>query len=187
MKNCMLITPLSFYGWHKSITKELKRRGYNVELMNDEYPNNTLGLMIGNHFNKLARLITYYKFKKHIETYKKKYDLIIIFKGRGMSKELIELLSKQTVRIIAYNFDSFKYNKHTINWYYSLEKFNTFDFDDSKNFTLNRIDLFSDYFPQKKIKIKDIDISCIVKNHSDRLEYLDTVYSTLSNEFNFKT
>lgn len=185
MKKCLLICPLSFYGWHTSISAELKRRGYDVVLSNDEYPNNILGLVIGNFFNRLARKLTYKKLKKQFDMHNVQYDLILIFKGRGVSSELIELLSSRSNKIVAYNFDSFKYFPHALNWSSRVENYKTFDFFDSSNHSIQRVDLFSDYEPSNQIS-KNIDFSCVMKNHSERLQYLDDIHSTLGGKYSFK-
>lgn len=185
MKKCLLICPLSFYGWHASISSELENRGYDIELSNDEHPNNILGLLIGNFLNKLSRKLTYTKFKKKLQASEQNYDLILIFKGRGVSSDLIELLSSHSNKIVAYNFDSFQYFPHALKWFQQIEHYKTFDFSDSSSHSIDRVDLYSDH-TLVDLPIKNIDFSCIMKNHSDRLQYLDFVYSTLGEKYSFK-
>jgi hypothetical protein len=179
MKSCLIISPTSFYGLHSSIAKEISSRGYYVTIMNDEYPNSQLGLLIGNFANALSRLITYRHYYALLNNSSIKYDLIVIFKGRGVSLRLIELLRNHAQRVISYNWDSLRYFNGPINWYKSVDKYSTFDFTDSNEINVQRIDLFSERC-STEISNKNIDISCIMKNHSDRLVYLDRIYKALN-------
>lgn len=184
VKRCLLISPLSFYGWHSVISKELENRGYTVELMNDEYPQGTIGLLLGNFVNKLVRKLTYKKFAQYLENKSTNYDLVLIFKGRGVSDKLINLLSKNSTKTIAYNFDSFKYFRYSLDWYTKVDQYKTFDFKDSEDYGIQRIDLFSDASYTGTVN-KKIDISCVMKNHSERLVYLDEVYGILKDKCTF--
>ncbi len=185
MKKCLLITPLSFYNFHSAIVKEISSRGYFVDLMNDEYPETLFGQFLGNFFNFIVRRITIRRFSDYFSQGGKHYDLIIIFKGRGVSINLLDLLRANSDRVISYNWDSFGYFNGPLKWLNNVDSYKTFDFTDSANHNLNRVDLFSEYvvddFPEK-----NIDISCVMKNHSDRLVYLDKIYALLANDYIFK-
>lgn len=185
MKKCLLITPLGFYGWHSMIANELTSRGYTVDLMNDEYPEGLIGVLFGNFINIISQKITLTKFNNYFKKNNNRYDVTIIFKGRGISKELIELCRLHSDKIIGYNYDSFKYSNKPLNWFKYVDLYKTFDFLDSVNYNLQKVDLFSDY-KIDSIPNKEIDISCLIKNHSDRLVYLDKIYTLLGNDYNFK-
>jgi hypothetical protein len=169
---------------HAPIAKEISSREYSVDVMNDEYPNSLFGLFLGNFFNLLVRKLTLKKFKNYFSSSGKRYDLIIIFKGRGMSMELLKLLSAHSDRVISYNWDSFGFFNEPLKWLKAVDSYKTFDFVDSVNYHLKRVDLFSECFFDSSLK-KDIDISCVIKNHSDRLLYLDRIFTALGSSYSF--
>lgn len=185
MKRCLLVTPLSFYSWHTTMAKEFTDRGYNVDMMNDEYPEGLMGLLLGNFLNFISRKITLDRFKEYFEDNRMGYDLIIIFKGRGLSTDLLKLLKLNSNRVVAYNFDSFNYFSNPLKWYKEASVYKTFDFIDAVEHHIERVDLFSDSFIEI-LPEKIVDISCVIKNHSDRLVYLDKIYSALYKDFSFK-
>lgn len=184
MKKCLIISPLHFYSWHTAISNEFVARDYVVEVMNDEYPQGVIGTILGTLFNKLARELTYIKYKKYLSCSHSKFDVVIIFKGRGISSELINLLSKNSKKVIAYNFDSFDYSPYPLNWMDKVDSYKTFDFKDSLEYQIEKVDLFSgsrfENFP-----LKENDFSCVMKNHSQRLKYLDEIYGILSDSYSF--
>ena len=47
---CLLITPKRFYLFHEFLSGALEERGYKVNVVNEEYPNNILGVLLGNFF-----------------------------------------------------------------------------------------------------------------------------------------
>lgn len=184
MKRCLLVTPLSFYSWHSAVKLELENIGYKVDIINDEYPNNTLGLIIGNILNRISQKLTL----KTVRTFLKsqaQYDLILIFKGRGVSSDLVDDFNRHSKRTIAYNFDSFGYFPNSLKWYKKVSSYKSFDYVNSQQYGLKQVDLYSDK-KLEEIVPKTIDISCIMKNHSDRLKYLDEVYGYLGSDYNFK-
>lgn len=185
MKRCLLVTPLSFYSWHSTMANEISSRGYSVDVMNDEYPEGILGLLLGNFLNSVSQKITLKKFKIYFQENNKQYDLVIIFKGRGISRELLGLLKSHADRVIGYNFDSFNYFRNPLKWMKDVNAYKTFDFIDSENYQIERVDLFSDSF-NETLPEKTIDISCIMKNHSDRLVYLNKIYTDLYKNYSFK-
>jgi hypothetical protein len=184
MKKVLLITPLSFYGWHSVISAELEARGYSVDLMNDEYPRGILGLLLGNFLNAITRSLTIRKFERYLSSKENGYDLVLIFKGRGMSKRLVSMLSKCSKKVVAYNFDSFDYFGQPLRWYKTVDSYKTFDFEDSKKHGIERVDLFSERRVGSHNR-KTVDFSCVMKNHSERLVYLDEIYSLFSDKYSF--
>ena len=142
MSKCLLIFPQSFYSFSNYIKNHLTSIGYDVETINDEFPDNTLGKIMGTlqlsiHTYISENVIT----EKYVNG--KTYDLILIFKGRGMSKPLIEKFKLISPKVIAYNFDSFSYFKNAKTWYKSVNSYYTFDYKDAKNFSIPIIELFS--------------------------------------------
>jgi hypothetical protein len=172
---CLLITPKRFYIFHEYFAKAMEMRGYKVSVVNDEYPNNIIGVLLGNFIPYISRFITF----KFFSTYLKKdteYDIIIVIKGRGISKKTIKHFRNHTKKIIGYNFDSFKYNPNPLEWMNDVDKYATFDHQDSIDHEIEKIELFASI---KNIEVtkKTTDLSVVLKNHSDRLLYLDQISS----------
>ena len=86
---CLLITPKRFYIFHKFLASALEERGYKVNIVNDEYPENIVGVLLGIFFSPISKYLTYKYFSK-ILNQNIKYDAIIIVKGRGISKKAIK-------------------------------------------------------------------------------------------------
>ena len=174
-KNCLLIIPKHFYSFQKQFKSELEKRGYRVTVANDEYPENIWGLLMGKLKIPLTKKYTYYQIKKHFLK-AQYYDLILIFKGRGLSPKLIDELKLHSTKIIGYNWDSFKFNDVPLSWYKNISAYYTFDHKDSEEYNIPLIELFSSdnsiNLGEKKI---DYKFSAICRNHSNRLKYLDSV------------
>lgn len=175
---CLVITPKRFYMFHKFLAEELEGRGYHVSVLNEEYPENTIGVLLGNFIPLISQKLTLRFFKKHLKQ-GDIFDLIIIVKGRGISAEAIEYLRGHANRIVGYNFDSFGYNPGPLKWMRSVDKYATFDHTDSVTYSLPKIELFASVDDIESIE-KTTDLSVIMKNHSDRLLYLDQISSIFS-------
>jgi hypothetical protein len=183
-KRCLLIVPRSFYSYSSYIQKQLSSLGYDVTTSNDEYPENVLGKIMGKLHIPILKLITEKVITKGFLN-ENKYDIILIVKGRGMSKGLIEKLNKISPKIVGYNFDSFEYNKAPLKWLKYITKYCTFDYRDAEKYNLSIVELFSS-LPENQIPIIfKYDVSAIVRNHSKRLKYIDTVFSYLPVENKF--
>ena len=177
MKSCLLITP-NFYSFPNYLKKTLESLNYNVTVINDEYPNNILGRIMGKLQLPISLIITErYIYKKFIAGHK--YDIILIIKGRGISKSLLNKFKYASPKIIGYNFDSFKYHSAPLKWFRYSTKYYTFDYKDSEQYSIPIIELFSSLPESQSIK-KEYDISAIVRNHSKRLEYIESVVSALN-------
>ena len=170
---CLVITPKRFYVFHEFLAKALENRGYEVSVVNEEFPENIIGVLLGNFIPFISKRLTFKFFSKYLAQ-ERKYDVVLIIKGRGMSGETIKCLRKHTKRIIGYNFDSFGYNPGPLQWMRNVDKYATFDHMDSIDHGLEKIELFSS---MEKIEPTDkiTELSVIFKNHSDRLLYLDRV------------
>jgi hypothetical protein len=184
MGNCLLIFPQSFYSFSNYIKNHLTSIGYDVETINDEFPDNTLGKIMGTlqmsiHTSISEKVIT----EKYVNG--KTYDLILIFKGRGMSKSLIEKFKLISPKVIAYNFDSFSYFKNAKSWYKSVNSYYTFDYKDAKDFCLPIIELFSSLPLSTNKKEIKYSVSAIVRNHSNRIKFIDKVLVGLNEKNTF--
>jgi hypothetical protein len=181
-KTCLLIIPKRFYSFEKIIGNALREKGYEVTVSNDEYPEGTLGKIMGKLQLPFLFNITY---KTITENYLKgkTYDIALIFKGRGISEKLIEEIKKSVKYIAAYNWDSFKYNPGPLKWYKSVSKYFTFDYNDADKYNLPALELFtSTTTPVAQEKEIKYDLSYVVRNHSERLKYIDEVLNILKPE-----
>ena len=172
---CLLITPKRFYIFHEFLAEVLKGRGYKVSVVNEEYPTSIIGVLLGNFFPPISKFLTFRFFNKYLEQ-NKRYDIVIIFKGRGISNKTVKCLKNHAKRIVGYNFDSFRYNPSPLQWMRSVDKYATFDHQDSIDHRLEKIELFSS-IKDVEATDKTIDLSVVFKNHSDRLVYLDQISS----------
>lgn len=180
MKKCLLIVPLSFYSFGENLKINLESRNYDVSILNDEYPSNLFGKIIGKLGLSLSLDITEKYILKCING--KTYDIVIIIKGRGMSTSLLRKISASSKKVIAYNFDSFSFHPSPLNWYKELDKFYTFDYRDSEKYGLPLLELFST-LPSSSISInRKYAISALMKNHSQRLQFLDEILSTIKDK-----
>ena len=172
---CLLITPKRFYIFHEFLAKALRERGYKVSVVNEEYPKNIIGVLLGNFFPPISKLLTFKFFSKYLDQ-NIRYDIVIIVKGRGISNKTVKCLRNHAKKIIGYNFDSFRYNPSPLKWMKSVDKYATFDHRDSIDYGLEKIELFASI---KDIEATDktTDLSVVFKNHSDRLLYLDQISS----------
>jgi len=170
---CLVVTPKRFYTFHEFLAEALEHHGYTVSTINDEYPENIIGALIGIFLPAISKLLTLKFFKKYLAR-SDNFDLVIIIKGRGIGIKTIKYLRNHTKKIIGYNFDSFQYNPSPLKWMKSLDKFATFDHQDSIEYNIEKIELFASIQRIEPVD-KTIDLSIILKNHSDRLLYLDQI------------
>lgn len=178
-KTCLLIAPTSFYSYCEYIRKTLSTYGYNVSVSNDEYPANLLGKIMGKLRSPVLLYLTAKKIRARFIK-DKSYDLVLIVKGRGISKSLIDELKHVSPRVIGYSFDSFKYHPAPLRWYKSVHEFYTFDYRDSERHALPVIELFSSLPENEKPKKISYEVSAIVRNHSGRLMYIDKVLASVT-------
>ncbi len=177
-KRCLLIAPKSFYFYSEYLSKTLSLYNFEVKVSNDEYPENAFGKIMGKLRIPLLLQITKKTLLKKFIT-GEGYDLVLIIKGRGMSPELLKDIKKVSKKIVGYSFDSFKYHDAPLNWFKYVDYFYTFDYRDGEKHNIPIVELFSsmpDNLGQKK---NSYEISAIVRNHSDRLEYINDVLSNL--------
>lgn len=177
-KTCLLIISKQFYSFEKHIREALIAKGFDVTVSNDEYPEGMIGKILG----KLQiPLIFPFTYKVVTEQFLngKKYDIALIFKGRGMSKKLLERMRESADFIVGYNWDSFKLNRAPLKWYKFADKYYTFDYRDADKFSLPIVELFSASKSVTEDKIFKYEVSAVVRNHSGRLGYIDKVLSIL--------
>lgn len=179
-KKILLVTPKSFYLFHHFLANEFERKGYEVIIANDEYPENTFGKVLGKLGLKIGMEITRKKISNQFLK-DQSYDLILIIKGRGMNIELINDMKLASKLVVGYTFDSIKYHKAPLKWWKAVHKFFTFDIRDSDVYQMPLLELFSSV-PESEVEInkRDIDLSVISRNHSQRLSYLHQTLNAIS-------
>lgn len=179
-KNLLLVLPLSFYSFGETLSKSLTDQGYLVQVVNDEFPANLTGKLLGKlGALSVLRRLTLEEFKRRYSDRRKCYDVVLIIKGRGVGPELIELFKQISEKVVAYNFDSFEFNPSPLKWMNLVDKYCTFDIKDAQFHDIPLVHLFS-ALPSTHNKVpKCIDVSVLMKNHSQRLAYTDLVISSL--------
>jgi hypothetical protein len=177
-KNCLLIIPKSFYSFDKYLKTALNDFGYHVEVINDEYPEGTIGKIMGKlHIPLLLPITKRVIEKRYIKN--KTFELVLIIKGRGVSIALLNKLKALSSKVVGYNFDSFSYNPAALKWYEHVDKYYTFDYRDADNHSLPVVELFTSVPKQASLKTRDLELSAILRNHSERLGYTDRVLNKI--------
>lgn len=184
-KRCLLLMPLHFYSFGSVVQKGLVEFGFSTILANDEYPQNMLGRMMSKFgMSPLVRLLTRRVLRRRFLT-GEKYDLIIVIKGRGLDDQTIEMLRTHTRQFVGYHFDSFRYEHGPSRWVKNTGDIFTFDYQDADEKSLPVVELFSS-MPESPIKTtRKFKISAIMRNHSDRLSYLDKVLRATGTDDSF--
>lgn len=178
-RHCLLIVPRHFYSFENHICGELERRGYRVTVANDEYPRGMLGKILGKLQIPYVFTATEREFDRRYLGYGRRYDLALIFKGRGVSIGLIEKLRHTAGVVVGYNWDSFRLNRSPLRWLRAVSMYATFDYRDAQRWSLPVIELFSAAHTLSGDKSYEYEVSAIVRNHSGRLRYIDRVFRTL--------
>ncbi|WP_156397437.1 MULTISPECIES: hypothetical protein [unclassified Sphingomonas] len=176
-QRCLLIAPLSFYSFHLDVVAALERRGYVVETLNEEFPANALGKVLGKICLPLLRRFTLFGLRKRLAG-RPRYNLIVIIKGRGIGREAIRWLKERADYVVGYNFDSFRFNPSPLSWHDLTDRYATFDIIDAKCFGLPLVHLFSAAEGTKEQR-RDIALSVVMRVHSDRLIYVDRILRAL--------
>ena len=171
-RTCLIIAPLAFHAVHAAVATELRTRGYQVDLLNDEYPANLFGKALGRFGLAPLRRLTLRGLQKRLG--QRRFDLVLIFKGRGIGPAAAAYLKSRADRVIGYNFDSFRLNPSPLDWHDLVDAFATFDPADARADDLALIPLFSAAHPDPDIP-PAYDLSVLFRVHSQRLAYLAQV------------
>ena len=181
-RRCLLLFPKHFYSFARFIAGGLERLGYEVVTANDEYPENMFGRILGKLglHAPLASMTDRVLARRFLAG--RPFDLVLIVKGRGIGHRLIERMRRSGARVVAYNFDSFGYHPAPLRWFRDVDRFATFDYADAQRHGLPRVDLFSSLPESGQPKEFRYDVSAILRNHSQRLQYVDSVLRALAPE-----
>lgn len=177
-RRCLMIAPLTFYTFHERLRAVLEVRGYDVELMNEEYPSNNFGKILARAFLPVVRATTLAAIRRHFER-NPRYDLVLIVKGRGMSREAIKLLKAHSGRVVAYTWDSFDYSPSPLDWKDEADRFATFDIIDSEKHRIPLVHLFTGATSQRQSEHPAYDLSIVMRIHSQRLQYVERALRAL--------
>lgn len=176
-KRCLLVAPLSFYSFHQTLSEGLRLRGYSVDVLNEEFPQNGVGKVLGKIALPILRKLTLIEFKLQLDK-REPYDLVLIVKGRGLSPKALAYLRTKAHRIVGYNFDSFQFNPSPLDWYHLADRYATFDIKDASERGIPLVHLFSAVSTGGLVE-RPFDVSVIQKIHSDRLVYVDLLLRAL--------
>ena len=171
---CLLIIPTTFHSFAKNIVSALSAAGYAVTVANDEYPANWLGKLMGKLDLPIVRTLTRRAIERQFLR-GRRYALIAIFKGRGVGPDLVALLKAHGDRVVGYHFDSLAYDPASRRWGDGIDRVSTFDYHDAAAENWPLVELFSTLPPPSPLPTPRYRISAIVRNHSQRLAYVDRV------------
>ncbi|GAB5348750.1 glycosyltransferase family protein [Alteriqipengyuania sp. 357] len=180
-KTCLLILPRTFYSFAKMFGNALRDLGYEVTEANEEYPENPLGKVMAKLDLEVARRITRRVINERFLA-GKRYDLVVIIKGRGVGKQLVADLKAHAGKVVGYHFDALAYDRATERWAEGIDRVSTFDSRDAKAKGWPLVELFSAEAPPAEPQPIEIGFSAIMRNHSNRLAYLDAVVRALDIE-----
>lgn len=180
-QRCLMIAPLTFYTFHERLRAAVESRGYDVEIMNEEYPFNTFGKILARVALPIARRTTLAALRRHLSQ-NPRYDLVLIVKGRGMSRAALRLLQAHADQIVAYTWDSFDYSPSPLDWKDTTDRFATFDIVDSERYCLPLVHLFTGTTSKRQPVEPTYELSVVMRVHSQRLSYVDRAVRALKGQ-----
>lgn len=166
--------PNSLFYYPRELCRALEGMGYRVALANDEYPQNPLGKAIGKLDLTLSRWWTRRTVNRRFLS-GRQWDLVLIIKGRGVGPELIRDLRRHSRRIVGYHYDALDYDRSTRRWSNLVDRISTFDPRDADQQGWDLVELFAACEPPPGSPEKRYLFSAILRNHSNRLIYVDRI------------
>ncbi len=177
-RRCLLILPRGFYGFASVLANAIQGLGYSVVVANDEYPENVFGKIISKLRLRLSHIITravlFGRFLKG-----QHYDLILVIKGRGLDARTAGLLKKHGTVVVGYHFDAFAFDRGPMRWRGVAERVCTFDYRDAHEHSMPLVELFTSLPDVAPRPVRRYRVSAVMRNHSQRLVYLDHVLRSL--------
>ena len=177
-KTCLLVMPRSFYSFARMFSAALRDLGYDVVEANEEYPENAIGKIMAKLDLGIARRITRKTMNRRFLA-GRRYDLVVIIKGRGIGPELVADMKRHAGRVVGYHFDALVYDRATKRWGAAVDRVSTFDYRDAEEQGWPLVELFSAEAPPEGEQPIAIGFSAIMRNHSNRLAFLDEVVRAL--------
>ena len=178
MKRCLLVMPQDFYAFAKTIAQALEGLGYAVTRANDEYPANMIGKIMGKLDLPLVRWSTRRVIRQRFLS-GPRWDLVVICKGRGVGAALAGDFRKHADRVVGYHFDALAYDPATLRWCAHVDRVTTFDYRDAAAHNWPVVELFSSLPAPDPLPPLHYKVSAVVRNHSQRLAYIDRVLTKL--------
>ena len=177
-RRCLLILPRGFYGFASVLSSALETAGYATTVANDEYPESVFGKVISKLGLPLSHSITRRVLTQRF-LHGQQYALIVLIKGRGLDAQTVELLKQHGRHVVGYHFDAFGFDAGPARWRNALARVCTFDYRDAQAHGLPLVELFTAMPPQVPAQPRRYRVSAILRNHSQRLAYLDQVLTAL--------
>jgi hypothetical protein len=177
-KPCLLILPRGFYGFASVLSAGLQAAGYATTVANDEYPESTFGKIISKLGLPLSHSITRRVLLARF-LHGRQYDLIVLIKGRGLDATTVDLLKQHAPVVVGYHFDAFGFDAGPARWRHQLPRVCTFDYRDAQAHGLPLVELFTAMPTTAPAGKRRYRVSAILRNHSQRLAYLDQVLTAL--------
>ena len=176
---CLLILPRGFYSFASVLTRGLTDLGFETTVANDEYPENLFGKIISKLGLPLSQAITRRVLMRQVLA-DQHYELILVIKGRGLDARTAALLTQHGRTVVGYHFDAFGFDRGPARWLASLPRVCTFDYRDAADHGLPVVELFTSMSPVAvHVGPRRYRVSAVLRNHSQRLAYLDQVMSAL--------
>jgi hypothetical protein len=178
---CLLVLPRGFYGFARIVADGLRTLGYEPEIANDEYPENLFGKVSAKLGAPWIRAWTLRRLTRdHLQG--RHYALALVIKGRGIGEQAAAALRRHAARVVGYHFDAFRYDPGPARWRHAFERVCTFDPRDAREHGLPLVELFSAMPEQAPKSGRRWRLSAILRNHSQRLAYLDRVLEAVGHE-----
>lgn len=170
---CLLVLPRSFYGFAAVVERGLRDLGYDVETANDEYPESLLGKLMSKLGLPISLTLTRRALTRLLQG--RQYELLIVIKGRGLDAATAAELRCHARHAVGYHFDAFRYDAGPARWVRELPRVCTFDYRDAAEHQLPVVELFSSLPEAPPATERRYRLSAIMRNHSQRLVFLDRV------------
>jgi hypothetical protein len=176
-----MILPRGFYSFASVLTRGLAALGFEAVVANDEYPENLFGKIISKLGLPLSHAITHKVLTRQFLA-GQQYELILVIKGRGLDARTAALLLQHGRQVVGYHFDSFRFDRGPARWRSSLPRVCTFDYRDAQEHGLAVVELFTSMPPippDGPGEARRYKVSAVLRNHSQRLAYLDRTLRAL--------
>lgn len=182
--NCLLVMPRDFHTISRTFRRTLEEMGYAVTEANEDYPENFLGKVMSKLDLPLARWWTRRVINQRFLT-GRHWTLVVIVKGRGIGPELATDFRRHADRVVGYHFDSLAYDRATERWGAAVDRVTTFDYRDAATKGWPLVELFATRPTPDPLPPIRYRFSAILRNHSQRLAFVDSVLSVLGDEVAF--
>lgn len=188
-KKILFITT-QFYGYEKAIIRSLKDQGAELNVYYDDPVSYTRIKFLKSAIRRRTRSFVNRHYRAYIlrKTARRKFDYIFFLKGSIMSEPFLKALrsAHPGALLIQYQWDSLANfnNAHLIHCFDVSYTFDKADAERVPSLTYMptfALDEFFDIRNKKRSTKKDLDVSFVGSNHSDRLQILRNLRRRLKN------